>query len=153
MAGRFTKLELLGSGTFGRAWLVKNNSTGKNYVCKEVTVSGMTEKAKEQSLTEVAALAKCKHLNVIRYRQAFVDKGMLNIIMEYADAGKKLMLKFCGYISQTPEFFFVHRPRPPARKKSGLCSSGCLAFTRKIKSLCCISSTKKSSRMKQSIHY
>ena len=88
MAGRFTKLELLGSGTFGRAWLVKNNATGKKYVCKEVTVSGMTEKAKDQSLTEVAALAKCKHLNVIRYRQAFVDKGMLNIVMEYADAGK-----------------------------------------------------------------
>ena len=47
----------------------------------------MSEKAKEQSLTEVAALAKCKHLNVIRYRQAFVDKGMLKIVMEYANAG------------------------------------------------------------------
>ena len=89
-------MELLGSGTFGRAWLVKNNATGKNYVCKEVTVSGMTEKAKEQSLTEVAALAKCKHLNVIRYRQAFVDKGMLNIVMEYADAGKNIQI-LCMY--------------------------------------------------------
>ena len=121
MAGRFTKLELLGSGTFGRAWLVKNNATGKNYVCKEVTVSGMTEKAKEQSLTEVAALAKCKHLNVIRYRQAFVDKGMLNIVMEYADAGKKLMLKVCvsiGYISQAPEFFFRTPTTPTSKKKN-----------------------------------
>ena len=50
----------------------------------------------------MAALAKCKHLNVIRYRQAFVDKGMLNIVMEYADAGKKSMLKFCACIGYGP---------------------------------------------------
>ncbi len=87
MAGKFTKIELLGSGTFGRAWLVKNISTGKKYVNKEVTVTGLGEKAKEQSLTEVAALARCKHLNIIRYRHAYVDRGMLNIVMEYADAG------------------------------------------------------------------
>ncbi len=87
MAGKFTKIELLGSGTFGRAWLVKNISTGKNYVNKEVTVTGLGEKAKEQSLTEVAALARCKHLNIIRYRHAYVERGMLNIVMEYADAG------------------------------------------------------------------
>lgn len=51
-------------------------------------MSGLSEKDKLQSLVEVEALARCRHVNIIRYREAFVDKGNLCIIMEYGDLGE-----------------------------------------------------------------
>lgn len=89
MAGTYVKLSLLGEGTFGRAWLVKRSDTQKKYVVKEVKVQGLSESEKEQTLTEVRALAKCKHVNIIRYREAYVENGQLCIAMEYADGGKQ----------------------------------------------------------------
>jgi NIMA (never in mitosis gene a)-related kinase len=47
----------------------------------------MSERDKLQSLVEVEALAKCRHVNIVRYKKAFVDSGFLCIIMEYGDHG------------------------------------------------------------------
>ncbi|XP_064638365.1 probable serine/threonine-protein kinase nek3 [Lineus longissimus] len=87
MGDKYKKIELIGSGTFGRVWLVSAEKTGRKYAIKEIQVSGMSSRDKEQALTEVSALGRCKHVNIIRYKEAFVDKGMLNIAMEYADGG------------------------------------------------------------------
>ena len=87
MAGKYEKRELLGSGTFGKAWLVIKEDTSRTHVMKEIFVKGLTEKEKNQALTEVEVLAKCKHLNIIRYRDAFIDNGNLNIVMEHAEDG------------------------------------------------------------------
>ncbi|CAH1781892.1 unnamed protein product [Owenia fusiformis] len=87
MASDFEKLRVIGTGTFGRAWLVKSNKNKRKYVIKEIQVLGSSEKEREQSLTEVAALGRCKNINVIRYKNAFVQNGMLNIVMEFADSG------------------------------------------------------------------
>ena len=89
MAEQYIKLKMIGKGTFGQAFLVKRKDSGKRYVVKEVSVDSMTQKDRTQALTEVTALSKCKHLNVIRYKEAFVTSpGQLNIVMEYASAGK-----------------------------------------------------------------
>lgn len=58
MAGNFDKLEVIGSGTFGRVWLARAKSTLKKYVIKEIQVSGMDEKYRDQTLTEVSVLAR-----------------------------------------------------------------------------------------------
>ena len=88
MGEKYRKIELIGSGTFGRVWLVLADKTNRKYAIKEIQVSGMTSRDKEQALTEVSALGRCKHVNIIRYKEAFVERGMLNIAMEYADGGK-----------------------------------------------------------------
>ncbi|KAK2156579.1 hypothetical protein LSH36_209g01027, partial [Paralvinella palmiformis] len=87
MAAKYQKLENIGKGAFGSAWLVLRRHTDRRYVLKEVPVRGMSTKAKKQALTEVKALSRCRHVNVIRYREAFVDSAALCIIMEYADGG------------------------------------------------------------------
>ncbi len=87
MAEKYSLVEVIGSGSFGRAWLAEQNANGKPCVVKEVQVVGLSKKARDQALTEVSALAKCKHINVIRYKDAFIDKMSLNIVMEYADGG------------------------------------------------------------------
>jgi NIMA (never in mitosis gene a)-related kinase len=89
MGDKYKKVELIGSGTFGRVWLVWAEKTHRKYAIKEIQVSGMSSRDKDQALTEVSALGRCKHVNIIRYKEAFVDRGMLNIAMEYADGGER----------------------------------------------------------------
>ncbi|XP_043222081.1 serine/threonine-protein kinase Nek4-like [Amphibalanus amphitrite] len=88
-AARYERLEQIGSGTFGHAWLVRSRASGRQYVVKEIKVTALPEQEREQSVNEVAILSQCKHVNIIRYKEAFIDQltGSLNIVMEYADGG------------------------------------------------------------------
>ena len=90
MADKYHKVSVIGSGTFGKVWLVVNRELARPYVIKEIAVTGLTTKLREQTLTEVEALSRCKHLNIIRYRDAFVHDGALHIVMEYAEGGRFL---------------------------------------------------------------
>lgn len=92
MATKYEKVENIGNGAFGSAWLVLRRHTNRKYVLKEVPVLGMSEKSKKQALTEVKALSRCRHVNVIRYREAFVDNTALCIVMEYADGGMQVLI-------------------------------------------------------------
>ncbi|XP_041357208.1 cytokinesis protein sepH-like [Gigantopelta aegis] len=89
MAGKYEKLKELGCGSFGKAWLALDKSTRTKCVLKEIKVSVLSDKEVDQALAEVSILARCRHHNVIRYADAYVDKrdGTLNIAMEYADGG------------------------------------------------------------------
>ena len=88
MAGEYNKLRVIGSGSFGTVWLVANRETAKHYVIKEVNVSGLAKQLRAKTLTEVETLGRCRHLNIIRYRDAFVHAGALNIVIEYAEGGQ-----------------------------------------------------------------
>ncbi|KAI0210736.1 Serine/threonine-protein kinase Nek1, partial [Lamellibrachia satsuma] len=88
MVDEYQKLRKIGSGTFGQVWLVVSRETAKQFVIKEVNVAGLAKQLRAQTLTEVEALGRCKHLNIIRYRDAFVHNGALNIVMEYAEGGR-----------------------------------------------------------------
>ena len=88
MVDEYQKLRKIGSGTFGQVWLVVSRETAKQFVIKEVNVAGLAKQLRAQTLTEVEALGRCRHLNIIRYRDAFVHAGALNIVMEYAEGGR-----------------------------------------------------------------
>jgi len=93
MAENYERVNLIGSGTFGRAWLVRRVTTGRQFVLKEMKMSGLTERERSQAVTEVEALARCRFVNVIRYREAYMteshDSGtLLCIVMDYAEAGQ-----------------------------------------------------------------
>ncbi|XP_033101859.1 probable serine/threonine-protein kinase nek3 [Anneissia japonica] len=87
MANKFEKIRVIGSGSFGQAWLVCSKQSRRKYVVKEMQVGNMTEKERNQALNEVSILARLKHHHVIRYRHAYVLNNMLCIAMEYADGG------------------------------------------------------------------
>ena len=92
-SNKYEKAKLIGCGSFGQAWLVRRSSDGRRYVQKEVRVGMLTGGERLQAFTEVEALARCRHPNVIRYREAFFrDADSVNqtlcIVMEFADSGK-----------------------------------------------------------------
>lgn len=91
MANQYEKVNLIGSGSFGKVWLVRHNATGKRCVIKEVSVANMTEKGRTQTLTEVEVLARCRHINVVRYKETFLHNGSICIAMSYAEGGESIL--------------------------------------------------------------
>eukprot|EP01135_Chromosphaera_perkinsii_P002990 Nk52_evm12s232 gene=Nk52_evmTU12s232 len=80
-------LRQIGSGTFGKVLLVKEKCSQKTYALKQVRVTLLNKSQREQTLTEVKVLARLKHPNIIRYKDAFVEDGTLHICMEHAYFG------------------------------------------------------------------
>ena len=88
---KYQKIKQLGKGSFGNVFLVQTTSSKSNLVLKEVGIRTLNEKERDQALMEIEILAKCKHLNVIKYKHAFVDTAaaVLGIVMEFAKFGKE----------------------------------------------------------------
>jgi serine/threonine protein kinase len=95
MAGEYEKVELLGAGSFGKAWLVNCSKKRRQAVLKEIRLEFLGDKEKGQTLMEVKILAKCRHVNIVSYYDAFIKNGCLHIVMEYADNGNDLYPSLC----------------------------------------------------------
>ena len=81
--------KLLGKGAFGIVILVHRLIDGQTYAMKQVRISQLIDKEKQNSLNEIRILASLSHKNIIGYKDAFFDENSktLNIVMEYADNG------------------------------------------------------------------
>lgn len=84
---RYQKQKKIGEGSFGKAYLVKSKDSGKQFVIKEINISKMGRKEREEAKKEVAVLAQMKHPNIVAYREHFEDVGNLVIVMDYCDGG------------------------------------------------------------------
>lgn len=84
---RYKKVKVVGKGSFGYAVLVQHTSDRKLYVMKIIDVSRMERKQKEEALNEVVVLKSLRHPFIVSYRESFMNKGCLCIVMDYADGG------------------------------------------------------------------
>eukprot|EP00048_Salpingoeca_helianthica_P017567 m.237882 g.237882 ORF g.237882 m.237882 type:complete len:523 (+) comp21461_c0_seq1:196-1764(+) len=86
MVDKYNKLRVLGSGTYGRAWLVKEKETQQQFVMKEIKVANKREL--EEAKTEAELLSKFDHPNIIKYHEVIqTGSKVVNIVMEYAAGG------------------------------------------------------------------
>lgn len=84
---RYRRERVIGKGAFGSALLVTDRHSGSKYVIKQVDVSKMGPRERDDAKKEVKLLGSFKHPNIVRYRESFIDQGMLCIVMDYADGG------------------------------------------------------------------
>ncbi|XP_039920261.1 serine/threonine-protein kinase Nek1 isoform X14 [Hirundo rustica] len=84
---KYIKVRKIGEGSFGKAILVKAKENGQQYVIKEINISKMSNKEREESRREVAVLANMKHPNIVLYRESFEENGSLYIVMDYCEGG------------------------------------------------------------------
>jgi len=82
---QYKKLRILGRGAYGQALLAEKN--GKQYVLKEVVLSGRSRADQEDAAKEVKILRMVKHFNIIMYYDSAVVSGSLWIVMELAKDG------------------------------------------------------------------
>ncbi|XP_062905570.1 serine/threonine-protein kinase Nek1 isoform X1 [Mobula hypostoma] len=84
---KYTKVNKIGEGSFGKAILVTSKEDGRQYVIKEINISRMSNKEREESRREVAVLANMKHPNIVQYKESFEESGCLFIVMDYCEGG------------------------------------------------------------------
>ncbi|XP_068134909.1 serine/threonine-protein kinase Nek1 isoform X2 [Hyperolius riggenbachi] len=84
---KYIKVSKIGEGSFGKAILVKSKEDGKQFVIKEISISKMSNKEREESRREVAVLANMKHPNIVQYKESFEESGCLYIVMDYCEGG------------------------------------------------------------------
>ncbi|XP_077629286.1 serine/threonine-protein kinase Nek1 isoform X7 [Crocuta crocuta] len=84
---KYIRLQKIGEGSFGKAILVKSTEDDRQYVIKEINISRMSSKEREESRREVAVLANMKHPNIVQYRESFEENGSLYIVMDYCEGG------------------------------------------------------------------
>lgn len=79
--------EMIGEGTFGKVYLVRCSSTGKQVVLKESETIGLSDGEKEAMLNEALILKRLQHPAIIAYRQAYIRGDMFCIEMDWAAGG------------------------------------------------------------------
>ncbi|XP_017278942.1 serine/threonine-protein kinase Nek1 isoform X2 [Kryptolebias marmoratus] len=84
---KYEKVKKIGEGSFGKAILVKSKDDGRQYVIKEIGISGMSSKERQESRREVAVLANMSHPNIVQYKESFEEGGCLYIVMDYCEGG------------------------------------------------------------------
>ena len=90
MSLNYKKIQQLGEGSFGKAFLCKRESDDSLCVIKQILIEGLDKKEKDDVLNESIILAKLDHLNIIKFFEVFESnkpKHMVNIVTEYADGG------------------------------------------------------------------
>ncbi|CAD8163976.1 unnamed protein product [Paramecium pentaurelia] len=84
---KYKKIRVVGKGSFGYALLAQALSNKKNYIVKIIDISKMDRKQREEALNEVHVLKAMRHPYIITYRESFMEKKCLCIVMDYADGG------------------------------------------------------------------
>ncbi|XP_056235186.1 serine/threonine-protein kinase Nek1 isoform X5 [Seriola aureovittata] len=84
---KYEKVKKIGEGSFGKAILVKSKEDGHQFVIKEIGISGMPSRERQESRKEVAVLAKMSHPNIVQYKESFEEGGCLYIVMDYCEGG------------------------------------------------------------------
>jgi serine/threonine protein kinase len=75
-------------GPFGRrALLVKRRVDGKQLVVKQLPIHELSETDQTSAHQEVMVLSMLQHPSIIAYHDSFLENDVLNIVLDYADAG------------------------------------------------------------------
>ena len=82
-------LGLIGKGNFGSISKILRKSDNKILVWKELDYSLMSEKEKQNIVSEVNILKELHHPNIVQYYDRIIDKQnqKIYIIMEYCEGG------------------------------------------------------------------
>ena len=97
---KFERLNIVGRGQFGTAYLVKDAS-GRKLVLKEINTGGMDDTEKKATFAEVDLLRSLDHINIVKYLGHFFKKSDFVILMEY-----------CGGASLSQHYAVLHNPNP-----------------------------------------
>ena len=83
----------MGTGTFGKAYLVSSKLTGQLWVIKKIDLLGLEYTERVKAREEARILEVLNHPNIIKFKDVYKNrvKGhelFLNVVMEYADDGE-----------------------------------------------------------------
>ena len=83
----YQQVKELGKGGFGRAILAKRKSDNFLVCIKEVRLSALGPKERDEAKREINVLKSLSHPYIVKYIEDFQENGNLYIVMDYADGG------------------------------------------------------------------
>jgi len=87
----YHKIKEIGSGSFGRAYLVSCKRSAekdkKLLVMKEIDMQRMDSKERKNAEVEAHVLSSLKHPYIVKYSESFVHDQVLCILMDYCEGG------------------------------------------------------------------
>jgi len=83
----FEVLNKLGKGSFGTVFKVRRKADKHIYVMKQINISQLNSVYKTAALNEVKILSSLENPYVVKYYDSFVEKNILNIVMEFCEGG------------------------------------------------------------------
>ena len=83
----YEQIKTLGQGGYGKAILARRKSDRKQFVIKEVRLTTLSPKDREDAIKEARVLASLRHPYIVEYTESFQERGCLFIVMGYADGG------------------------------------------------------------------
>uniref|UniRef100_UPI00358EFBDD serine/threonine-protein kinase Nek1-like n=1 Tax=Myxine glutinosa TaxID=7769 RepID=UPI00358EFBDD len=83
----FERLRTVGSGSFGRALLVRKRRDGQLYVIKQIDLSQVCGRVRSEALSEARVLSTLRHPHVVSYHGSFQENETLCIVMDYCEGG------------------------------------------------------------------
>ncbi|CAG9467759.1 unnamed protein product [Pedinophyceae sp. YPF-701] len=84
---RFEKIRTVGRGAQGSVILVRRKQDGSLFVIKRLFVDERPESDRTDVMNEIIVLSQLHHPNIVAYYGSFIEDGVLNVVMEYADNG------------------------------------------------------------------
>lgn len=80
-------LNKIGSGSFGVVHKVRSRQDKQIYVLKQVDVSKLSPVQRKQAESEANILRELRSPYIVKYFFSFLEKGTLNIVMEFCSGG------------------------------------------------------------------
>ncbi|CCD12622.1 unnamed protein product [Trypanosoma congolense IL3000] len=84
---KYLKKSLIGTGSYGEAWLAECVGDHSMCVAKVMNLDKMSDRDKRYAQSEIKCLANCNHPNIVRYIEDHEENDRLLIVMEFADSG------------------------------------------------------------------
>eukprot|EP00008_Paramoeba_atlantica_P013424 CAMPEP_0201488450 /NCGR_PEP_ID=MMETSP0151_2-20130828/18252_1 /ASSEMBLY_ACC=CAM_ASM_000257 /TAXON_ID=200890 /ORGANISM="Paramoeba atlantica, Strain 621/1 / CCAP 1560/9" /LENGTH=357 /DNA_ID=CAMNT_0047873737 /DNA_START=72 /DNA_END=1145 /DNA_ORIENTATION=+ len=105
----FEKIETVGTGTFGRVWVVKHHASGKFFALKQMRKKDIVRlKQVEHIANEKNILLSVKHPFIVNMYASFQDTGHLYMLLEYVQGGELFShLRRAGRFSLNVTRFFA----------------------------------------------
>jgi RAC serine/threonine-protein kinase len=85
----FKMIKVIGKGSFGKVFLVKENQTGEMFALKVLRKDNIIKRNQvEHTKTERSVLGYCKHPFIVSMNMAFQSKDKLYFVLDYCAGGE-----------------------------------------------------------------
>lgn len=84
---KYEEIESIGSGNFGSVQLIREKKTNENWVSKKISLSKLKEDQQISALQEANLLKSLDNPHIVKYKDSYIEKGNLIIIMENCEEG------------------------------------------------------------------